>query len=102
MASRTALLTSLALVACDSSGPSGPPISPGASVVDCATNLYPADVAEPMALGEVIAPYRWPDASLRTNDALVSVDLAQAPCALDDDIEWSPFDVLLFVSVPAW
>lgn len=90
----------LALVACQIAEPMVPRTPGGA--IDCASTTYPDTVAEPMALGEVIAPYRWPDASLRADDTPVSVDLAQVPCALDDDIDWSPFDVLLFVSIPAW
>ncbi len=77
-------------------------MAPVNTALDCTTETYPAGAVEPMALGEVITPYRWNQASLRETGARVSVDLAQVPCALDDDIDWSPFDVLLFVSVPAW
>ena len=77
------------------------PVLPG-DAIDCDSTTYPDGAVEPMALGEVISPYRWPNASLRSDGSLVSVDLAEAPCAMDDDIDWSPFDVLLFVSIPAW
>lgn len=62
---------------------------------------YPAGATEPMALGEVITPYRWPSA--RTSAGVdVPLDLGVVPCDADPDIDWSPFDVLLFVSIPAW
>jgi len=95
------LLLLASLVACDRPDPVDP-VTPGTSAVDCDAVTYPDEVTEPMALGAVIAPYRWPEASLRADDTRVSLDLGQVPCALDDDIDWSPFDVLLFVSVPAW
>ncbi|MEO0605162.1 MAG: hypothetical protein AAF211_27275 [Myxococcota bacterium] len=75
---------------------------PDNAVLDCQTATYPAGAVEPMALGEVISPYRWNQASLRETGERVTVDLGQVPCGLDDDIDWSPFDVLLFVSIPAW
>jgi len=93
-------LTALLCAAC-APGEAPTPVAPDGAV-DCDSATYPDGVVEPMALGGVIAPYRWPDATLRSEDRQVSVDLAQAPCALDDDIDWSPFDVLLFVSIPAW
>ena len=62
---------------------------------------YPDGAVEPMALNEVLSPYSWPEAidGLGNN---VPLDLADAPCGIDDVIEWSPHDVLLFVSIPAW
>ena len=62
---------------------------------------YPTGAVEPMALGEVLSPYRWANA-LHLDGRSASLQLAEAPCATDDDIDWSPFDVLLFVSIPAW
>ncbi|MEN0062550.1 MAG: hypothetical protein AAGA48_10405 [Myxococcota bacterium] len=97
---RLPVLAAWLLGACAVTEPSVP-VSPGTSV-DCVDVTYPEGAVEPMALGEVISPYRWPNASLRADGTLVSLNLRQAPCALDDDIDWSPFDVLLFVSIPAW
>ena len=63
---------------------------------------YPEGAIEPMALGEVISPYSWPQAIHRGDGRDVELDLGDAPCNTADDIDWSPFDVLLFVSIPAW
>lgn len=68
---------------------------------DLACPDYPADATEPMAVGSPIWPYSWPVAEHR-DGRQASLDLGAAPCNADDDIEWSPFDVLLFVSIPAW
>jgi len=62
---------------------------------------YPAGAVEPMALGEVLTPYRWPQAGSFAG-AMAELDLADAPCAAPGDIDWSPFDVLVFISIPAW
>jgi hypothetical protein len=62
---------------------------------------YPAGAVEPMALGEVIAPYSWPVA-LHRDGREAGLELAQVPCGDSGEIDWSPFDVLLFVSIPAW
>ena len=59
---------------------------------------YP-EATEPMALGEVLAPYAWNEARL-DDGSVVRADLADAPCG--DDPLWSPFDALVFVSIPAW
>ena len=62
---------------------------------------YPADAAEEMAIGSVLWPYSWPTSSApdRSDQPL---DLARVFCNDDADNDWSPFDVLLFVSIPAW
>ncbi len=60
---------------------------------------YPGGV-EPMTKDQVIWPYRWP-ARTMSNDA-TDLELEHAHCNTDDDMDWSPFDVLLFVSIPAW
>jgi len=65
---------------------------------DCAD--YPT-AAEPMTLGEPIAPYRWPQA-VHADGRQTVLDLATVRCPDLGEIDWSPFDVLLFVSVPAW
>jgi hypothetical protein len=71
---------------------------PGPTGGDC----YPDGIVEPMALGEVLAPYSWPLAIHRGTQERLDIDLAQVPCATDPDIDWSPHDVLVFVSIPAW
>lgn len=71
--------------------------------LDCASGVtYPPGAVEPMALHEVLAPYAWPEAIRHGTGEVLSIDLADVPCALPADIDWSPFDVLLFVSIPAW
>ena len=61
----------------------------------------PADAVEPMAEDRVLWPYRWSTA-FALSGAARTVDLEAAHCNTDDDMDWSPFDVLLFVSIPAW
>lgn len=63
---------------------------------------YPAGAVEPMAVGSVLSPYSWPEAIDRRTDARGVLDLAGVPCDSDELIDWSPFDVLLFISIPAW
>lgn len=62
---------------------------------------YPAGAVEPMALGEVIPSYAWSRA-IAGDDAVFDLDLSKVHCNDDEDIDWSPFDVLLFISIPAW
>lgn len=95
-------LVSVALLGCGRGD--GPDAVQGDGVpADCAAGeAYPPDPAEPMALGETLSPYRWPEAVSRATGERVALDLAHAPCATDPQIDWSPFDVLLFVSIPAW
>jgi hypothetical protein len=62
---------------------------------------YPSGATATMTLDEVIYPYAW-DVAIDPIGIEKSIDLAEVPCAADDDIDWSPFDVLLFVSIPAW
>ncbi len=61
---------------------------------------YPEGVVDALTDGQVIAPYRWPVAIDAQNQRR-ALDLNRVYCE-DDDIDWSPFDMLLFVSVPAW
>ncbi|MEO0602788.1 MAG: hypothetical protein AAF211_15200, partial [Myxococcota bacterium] len=81
----------------------GPGEVPGTET-DCLDGeTYPGGAVEPMAFGQVLSPYAWPTAVRHANgQTLAGLDLANVPCALDPDIDWSPFDVLLFVSIPAW
>ena len=62
---------------------------------------YPEGAVEPMTLGEVISPYSWRKAIHRDGRRAV-LDLATVPCTASGEIDWSPFDMLLFVSIPAW
>jgi len=62
---------------------------------------YPEGAVEPMAEGEVLTPYSWPAAE-HLDGTQASLELGKVPCGTDDDIDWSPFDILMFVSIPAW
>ena len=62
---------------------------------------YPAKAKTKMVLDKVITPYFWHDARHMNGDT-ASLELEHMPCDTDDDIDWSPHDVLLFVSIPAW
>lgn len=62
---------------------------------------YPSGAVEPMALGAVIWPYRWPEA-VQPDGTNVPLDLTDVHCTADENIDWSPFDFLLFISFPAW
>ena len=75
--------------------------SDAATDSDTVACAYPEGAVEPMAIDEVLSPYRWPKAIDGTGRN-VPLDLAKVPCADDEEIDWSPFDVLLFVSIPAW
>jgi hypothetical protein len=69
---------------------------------DEACDAYPAEAVRPMELGSVLYPYSWPVAKRLSDGLEAPLDLGQVPCASSPDIDWSPFDVLLFVSIPAW
>jgi hypothetical protein len=62
--------------------------------------IYPA-AAEPMALDEPIAAYAWPVA-IHGDGTHTPLDLEQAHCDTDAIIDWSPHEILVFISVPAW
>lgn len=62
---------------------------------------YPGDAAHPMEVGQPLYPYRWKTAKHR-DGRTATVDLHDVPCASDTEIDWSPFDVLVFISLPAW
>lgn len=76
-----------------------PAVDTSPTTAGCA---YPEGAVDPMAEGAVLYPYRWPVAKHRDGrDG--AVDLATVPCNTDPEtVDWSPFDVLLFVSIPAW
>jgi hypothetical protein len=61
---------------------------------------YPA-AAEPMAVGEALAAYSWPEAR-HADGRNFPLSLAAAFCDSDPNIDWSPHDYMLFISVPAW
>ena len=85
-----------ALVGCGS-GDGGSTANDSTGASPC---TYPGGAVEPMALNQVLTPYSWPDARHR-DGRTGSIDLEQAHCD-QGDIDWSPFDVLLFVSLPAF
>lgn len=78
--------------------PTGPADPPDDTRAPCG---YP-DAVAPMAEGEAMEAYRWPAAKQMRDESDTNVDLASAYCDSSDEIDWSPFDVLLFVSIPAW
>lgn len=63
---------------------------------------YPAGATEPMALDEVLSPYRWPVALEVGSGRQIELDLAKIHCNDDPEIDWSMVNSLLFVSVPAF
>jgi hypothetical protein len=80
-----------------------PPIAANASAPSCTDGeTYASPVVEPMTLGEILFPHSWPVAIHRGTGLSTALHLANVPCARDAEIDWSPFDVLLFVSIPAW
>lgn len=61
--------------------------------------VYPEGPAV-MAADQPLPAFSWPTAlDGARNDAEIALDRVYCN---DDDIDWSPFDVLLFVSIPAW
>lgn len=66
---------------------------------DCDTP-YPA-FASPMALDQAVPPWSWPRA-LDGQGVETDLNLTDAFCNTDPDLDWSPFDLLLFVSIPGW
>ncbi|MBX2796169.1 MAG: hypothetical protein KTR31_00830 [Myxococcales bacterium] len=77
--------------------PTTDPTDPGTTPDGC---TYP-DSVEPMALGEALAPYSW-SAARHRDGRQGELSLQNVFCDSDPDVDWSPFDVLLFVSIPAW
>lgn len=62
---------------------------------------YPEGAVDPMELDQVLTPYSWAT-GIHGDGTTAAIDLGTMPCATDEVIDWSPFDVLLFVSIPAW
>lgn len=69
---------------------------------DTACADYPPDAVRPMEEGSVLYPYAWPEALGLSSNFSGALDLGFAPCDTDPEIDWSPFDILYFVSIPAW
>ncbi len=92
---RRALVPLLALTAC----------APAASDDDDATEeptpcVYPEGAVEPMALDEVITPYRWAE-GIHGDGTTAAIDLEEAYCG-EGDVGWGDAEVVLLVSLPAW
>lgn len=85
----------------DPSGSSTTGDGDGSSSGDSIDCSYPAGAVEPMALHEVLWPYRW-NTALHADGRTAILDLNEVPCGDDTNIAWSPHDVLVFVSIPAW
>ncbi|MEN0061093.1 MAG: hypothetical protein AAGA48_03030 [Myxococcota bacterium] len=80
----------------------GDPFTPGTGA-DCeGEETYPLGAVDPMAIGQVLSPYAWPNAIHNGTGTAVGLDLALTPCNLDPNIDWSAADVLLFMSIPFW
>ena len=95
---RSFLLSLFGLAACGT----------GASPADLDTALgtenacaYPEGARNKLKDGGVMPTWYWEDARHR-DGRTASLEIEKIPCNSDDDIDWSPFDVLLFVSIPAW
>ena len=68
---------------------------------DAGSCPYPSGAVEPMAVGEVLWPYRWSEA-IAADGTNVPIDLREVTCTADPNIDWSPFDLLVFISIPGW
>ena len=75
-----------------------PPIDTAPTPDGCS---YPGDAVHPMEEGGKLYPYRWKTAQHRDGRS-ATVDMHDVPCASSEEIDWSPFDVLVFISLPAW
>jgi len=74
----------------------------GACIVDASDvnngECYP-EASEVMSLGETLPAYSW-SGGFTADGTELKVDLGDAPCG--ESSLWSPFDNLVFVSIPAW
>jgi hypothetical protein len=96
-------LRSLLLLSCTLGACAGTTDDVAATDDNAEPCAYPQDAKNTMALGEVLKDYSWPVAVHRDGrEGSFDLELGQVPCDTDPDIDWSPFDVLLFVSIPAW
>lgn len=62
---------------------------------------YPVGAVEPMALGEVMTPYRWQTA-IALEGGTFTLDLEDVFCNTTPGFDWSVYDALLFVTLPEW
>ena len=62
---------------------------------------YPTGAVEPMMRNMPLWPYRWPEA-IDGMGRNFPIDLTEVACDADENIDWSPFDVLVFIAIPAW
>jgi hypothetical protein len=63
---------------------------------------YPPGAPEEMAEGEVLPRFSWP-AARDASGSEAPLDLLAAHCGdASDAWAWSPYDAILFVSLPAW
>jgi hypothetical protein len=62
---------------------------------------YPAGGVEPMMRDMTLWHYSWPEA-IDGMAANFPLDLEAVACTADENIDWSPFDVLVFIAIPAW
>jgi hypothetical protein len=93
------------LAGCGSGGSDGPEpvVGDGQPPACTGAATYPEGAVAEMTLGGVITPYRWAEAIDRAADrARIPLDLGLVPCNVDANLDWSPADVLLFSSLPAW
>ena len=96
------LAATLALAGCAGGAGDGNPIPRMEGTPSAACDGYPEGAVRPMEVDSVLFPYSWPEAVNMVDGSFTALDLGQVPCATDPVIDWSPFDVLLFVSIPAW
>lgn len=92
-------------VASDPDAGGGDPVDAGGNdTQDAGSNpmpcVYPTST-EPMALNQAIAPYSWPEVR-NADENVFPLSLEDAYCNTDENLDWSIFDYLLFVSIPAW
>lgn len=81
----------------DSATTTSKPTDTGPEKPLCSHPAAPEDMAE----GEILKPYGWKVAYHRDGRQL-PLFMERAYCNDQKEIDWSPFDVLVFVAIPAW
>lgn len=94
------LFLPLLALACGSDAPKGDTAAATATTPPACD--YPAGAVDPMTLDAVMPAFSWPKAKSLIDGTRTALDLTAAHCDAAEDIDWSPFDLLLFVSIPAW